>query len=229
MTKKIDDDERNKKLDELSMMGFELDDICNEIWLTLMAKGKLRFNELHTALKMFGADISKPSLVEHLKHLIERKLIERKEEGFQNVSYGLTKEIDSLLTIPQKDVAEWLKDFEKSTKKLPEHIKLVKINAKQFYEKLPEQQLDQQIARDLEFTSCLNFHELKNMINYNLRIGKHESDEVFWKFFANPLYRMHERSIAEKCRNSEKYRKKLFEQIDTLIDLLSGGEKLPKS
>jgi len=32
------------------------------------------------------------------------------------------------------------------------------------------------------------------------------------KFIGNPLYRIHEKTIEEKCRDGEKYRKKLFEK-----------------
>jgi hypothetical protein len=58
-----------------------------------------------------------------------------------------------------------------------------------------------------------------------LKIDKRESDTIFWKFVGNPLYRMHEKSIAEKCRYSEEYRKKLFEKMDSLISELSGDKK----
>jgi len=37
MKREIDNEARNKRLDELSMKSFELDDICHEIWFTLMA------------------------------------------------------------------------------------------------------------------------------------------------------------------------------------------------
>jgi hypothetical protein len=37
---------------------------------------------------------------------------------------------------------------------------------------------------------------------------------------------MHEKSIAEKCRDSEKYRRLLFEKIDTLIDELRSDKVL---
>lgn len=42
----------------------------------------------------------------------------------------------------------------------------------------------------------------------------------------NLLYRMLEKSIAENCRNSEKYQKKLFEKIDTLINELRPDKEI---
>jgi len=220
MAKKIDDAERDKRLDELSMIGFELDDICSEIWLTLMAYKRLRFNELHKRLKQFGTDVSKPSLLEHLNHLVERKLIERREEGFQNVSYGLTEEICSLLLVSQEDIESWFEDLEKTNKRLPPHLRLMKFDAKAFYNNMSEEQLEREINRELNFTFGLNFHELKNFIQYDLKLDKTESDADFWKLVGNPMYRMHEKSIVENCRESERYRKKLFGRIDFIIGLL---------
>lgn len=225
MEKKIDDFARDKRLDELSLKTLELDDICSEILLTLLAYTRLRFNELHTMLKKFGTDISNPTLSEHLKHLTKGKLIKRKRENFQNVSYGLTEEICSLLYVSQEDIKEWIKDFEKSNEKLPPHLRLLKFDAKEYYKNLPEKELDRKIDRDLEYTYCLSLDELRNMINYDLRIDKHESDAAFWKFIGNPLYRMHEKVIAENCRDSEEYKKRLFEKIDTLLNELRNDKK----
>jgi len=225
MANRKDDDARNKRIDELSMVGFELDDICSEIWLTLIAYKRLRFNDLHRSLKMFGTDISKPTLLEHLKHLVEQKLIERKEEGFQNVSYGLTEEICSLLHVSQEDIKEWFDDLEKANERLPPHLRLMKFDAKEFYDKMPETEIEREIDRDLNYTLVLNLHELKNFVQYDLKIDKKESDADFWKLVGNPFYRIHEKSIAEKCRDSEKYRKKLFEKMDILINELSGDKK----
>jgi DNA-binding HxlR family transcriptional regulator len=141
MAKKMDDAERDKRLDELSMVGFELDDICSEIWLTLMAYKRLRFNLLHKRLKQFGTDISKPSLLEHLNHLIERKLIERREEGFQNVSYGLTDEIRDLLHVPEEDIKSWFEDLKKTNERLHPHLRSIEFDVKEYYNNMTDEQL----------------------------------------------------------------------------------------
>jgi DNA-binding HxlR family transcriptional regulator len=104
------DSVRNQKINELIKKHKELDDTCIDIFLTLMAYKRMRFNELHRCLKKFGTDISKPSLIDHLNHLKKQKLISRKREDFQNVSYGLTDEIDSLLTVPEEEIKEWLEN-----------------------------------------------------------------------------------------------------------------------
>jgi DNA-binding HxlR family transcriptional regulator len=226
MAKKIDEAERNKRLDELSMVGFELDDKCSEIWLTLMAYERLRFNELHKALKKFDVNISKPALLEHLKHLIELKLIERREEGFQNVSYGLTEKIRSLLHVSQEDIKRWFEAHKEATKRLPPHLRPIEFDLGEFYDNMPEKQLIHGIDRDLNRVLSLNLHELKNYIQYDLKLDKKESDADFWKLIGNPMYRMLEKSIAENCRASERYRKKIFEKMDTLINEFKSDKKL---
>jgi DNA-binding HxlR family transcriptional regulator len=111
MDRQNEDSVRDQKINELIKKHKELDGICVEIFFTLMAYKRLRFNQLHRYLKMFGTDISKPSLIEHLNHLKKQKLISRKREDFQNVSYGLTDEIDSLLNFPEEDIKKWFENF----------------------------------------------------------------------------------------------------------------------
>ena len=220
MAKKMNDAERNKRLDELSLVGFELDDICSEIWLTLMAYKRLRFNLLHKRLKQFGTDISKPSLLEHLNHLIERKLIERREEGFQNVSYGLTDEIRDLLHVPEEDIKSWFEDLKKTNERLPPHLRSIEFDVNEYYNNMTDEQLTKEVDRELNFSHGLFLHELKNFVQYDLKLDKTQSDADFWKLVGNPMYRMHERSIVENCRKSERYKEKLFEEIDFIIGLL---------
>jgi DNA-binding HxlR family transcriptional regulator len=220
---------RNMAIDELIGKQIELDDICHEILFTLMAYERLRFNELHRMLKKFEIGISKPTLSEHLKHLLKQKLIKRKREDSQNVSYVLNEGIFSLLHDSQENIKEWLDDLKKSKETLPVHLRLIEFDEEEYYRNLPEKELDREIDRDLEYTLCLNIHQLRNMINYDLRIDKRESDAAFWKFIGNPLYRMHERTIAEKCRASARYKQKLFEKMETLINELRSDKSRHRS
>lgn len=225
MGKENEDSVRDQKIDELIKKHKELDDICVEIFFTLMAYKRLRFNQLHKYLKKFGTSISKPSLIAHLKHLKKQKLISRKREGFQNVSYGLTDEINSLLNIPEEDIKKWVENFTEG-KNLPKKFRFLPFDAKEYYGKLSEKQLDEAIDKDLNRVLTQNLFELKTFITYDLKLDKPERDAVFWNFVGNPLYRMLEKSIEENCRNSEKYRKKLFEKIDALINELRPDKEL---
>jgi DNA-binding HxlR family transcriptional regulator len=225
MGKENEDSVRDQKIDEILKKHRELDDICVEIFFTLMAYKRLRFNQLHKYLKKFGTDISKPSLIEHLKHLKKQKLISRKREGFQNVSYGLTDEINSLLDIPEEDIKKWVERFIEG-KNLPKKFRPLPFDTKEYYGKLSEKQLDETIDKDLNWVLTQNLFELKTFIKYDLRLDRPERDVVFWKFVGNPLYRMLEKDIVEDCRNSEKYQQRLFEKIDLLINELRPDKEL---
>lgn len=111
---------------------------------------------------------------------------------------------------------------------MPEELRSIKFDLREYYKKLPETELDKIVDRDLNTTLALSLHELKNLIQYDLKIDKEESDADFWNFVGNPLYRMHERSIAENCRESDEYRKKLFDKIDMLINKFRSDKELLK-
>jgi len=227
MGKENQDSVRNQKINEIIKKHKELDDICVEIFFTLLAYKRLRFNELHRYLKMFGTDISKPTLIDHLNHLRKQKLISRKE-AFQNVSYGLTDEIDSLLNPPDEEIRKWFENFIEG-KNLPKKFRLLKpVDTRDYVSKLSQNQLNEKTEKDLNWVLTQNLFELKTFINYDLKLDKSESDAVFWNFVGNPLYRMLEKSIVEDCRNSEEYRKKLFEKIDNLINELRPDRELLK-
>jgi DNA-binding HxlR family transcriptional regulator len=215
MVKEADD--RDRKIDEILEKHRTLDDICVDIFFTLMAYRKLRFNELHRYLKKFGTDISKPALIDHLKHLTKLKLIKRKQEDFQNVSYGLTEEVDSLLNIPEEEVRKWIDGLieggRQETRELREKFGLLeKFDAREHFSRFSDEQMDKETDRALRDVLTNNLFELKTFVNYELKLEKDESYAVFWNFVGNPLYRMIEKTIAENCRNSEKYRDSLFEK-----------------
>jgi DNA-binding HxlR family transcriptional regulator len=227
MDKKDEDAIHDQKMNELIEKHKKLDDVCVEIFFTLMAYKRLRFNELHRYLKKFGTDISKQSLIEHLDHLRKQKLISRRNEGFQNVSYGLTDEVASLLIIPDEDIKKWVENTIEG-KNLPEKLRHLKLFDEKYPAKLSDEELKEAIYKDLNTLLRQNLFELKTFIKYDLRLDRPESDAVFWNFIGNPLYRMLEKSIVEDCRHSEAYRKKLFERIDDLIHVLNPIRELLK-
>jgi DNA-binding Lrp family transcriptional regulator len=225
MAKKIDGDERDKKIDEILEKHRKLDDICREIFFTLHAYKRLRFNELHRRLKIFGTDISKPALIDHLKHLLELKLISRKHEDFQNVSYGLTDEIISVLGLSEEETRERIERFLDDTV-MPEEFRGIPFDEKEYYRRLSAKELDEEVIKDLDGVITQNLFELKSFINYDLKLEKTQSDAEFWGLVGNPLYRMVEKRIVENCRESEIYRNMLFEKIDFLIDALRPDREL---
>ena len=189
MTKKISGAERDKKIDEILEKHRKLDDICIEIFFTLQAYKRLRFNELHRRIKMFGTDISKPALIDHLKHLRKLKLISRKHEDFQNVSYGLTEEIISILGLSEEETRERVERF-LDDREMPKEFRSISFDEKGYYKRLSAKELDKEVIKDLDGIITQNLFELRSFINYDLKLEKTQSDAEFWGLVGNPLYRM---------------------------------------
>lgn len=69
-------------------MEKEPDEYCRKIFMVLsLDNKKTRFNELHRKLIKYDAKMSKPTLIEHLNHLIKDKVIQRKQQDKQKVFY----------------------------------------------------------------------------------------------------------------------------------------------
>jgi DNA-binding HxlR family transcriptional regulator len=226
MDKENEDSIHDQKIDEILKKHAQLDDICREIFLTLQAYKRLRFKELQRHLKKFGADLSNQTLTNHLKHLKKQKLISCKR-GFQNASYCLTDQINSLLNPPEEDLKEWIETLEED-EKLPEDLRPEPFYSKDYYGRLSEKQLEEKTDKDINRVLTHNLFELKTFINYDLQLRWAESDVMFWNFVGNPLYRMSEKTIVEDCRNSEQYWKKLFEKLDILISKIRPDKELLK-
>ena len=120
------------------------------------------------------------------------------------------------------------KTLKKTNERLPPHLRTIDFDENKYYNNMTDEQLREEIARELNSSYGLFVHELKNFIQYDLKLDKTESDADFWKLVGNPMYRMHERSIVETCRKSKRYKEKLFEQIDFIIDLLKHRKHLKK-
>jgi hypothetical protein len=223
---------RNKKIDKITKKIRELDNICGSIYIILIASKSLRYNELYRSVIKLNPKqnsgkpfVSKPTFDEHLGHLIELNLILRKEIDKQNVVYSLNKDAMSIFSQNPEDdesIDEWINRINSFGKILEP------FNAEKYYEKLTEKELGERIEVDLREVLKINLNELKAFVNYNLRIDEKESDAEFWRFVGNPLYRILEKNIAEKCRDSDRYRKTFFEKIKSLLDNASEiiiGEK----
>ena len=206
--KEIDNKARNRRINEITKKTLELDEICSNIFLTLLAYKKMRFNELLRTQKKLGSNISKPTLSDHLKHLIDQQLVERKVEGVQNVTYGLSKEIASILD-RSEDLPSWFDSL---------FFVLEPSNAKQQYEKMSKSKLSAELDRDLKGVLLQNLHELRAVVNRQLKLDKNDTDAEFWKFIGNPIYRLFEKTIADNCRDSSRYREAFFEKIESLIE-----------
>jgi|GEM_PF-3282382 DNA-binding transcriptional ArsR family regulator len=213
--------DRDRKIDKLTKRAIEMDDICSAIYLVLILKKSLRFNELYRSvirlnpLQSSGLPfVSRPSFNEHLRHLTKQKLVIAEKKGKQNVTYSLNKDAMSIFNINSETGSDWIQDLEK---RFPD---LEPVNLKEHYAKLTQKGLEQEIERDVFEILKVNLLELKSYVNYELRIDETVSDAEFWKFIGNPMYRVLEKSVAENCRQSMEYKKKFFEKIDLFIEKL---------
>jgi hypothetical protein len=89
----------------------ELDEHCQKIFAFLvMNDDGVRFNELHRTLNRANYKISRPTLVVHLNHLQEYKVVKREIEGKQSISYEVNwGELDYL---------KYHKNFRKAAEKI---------------------------------------------------------------------------------------------------------------
>jgi DNA-binding HxlR family transcriptional regulator len=207
----------DKKLADLLAKHDLLDDNCREIFLTLLAYGGLRHNKLMNTLKQLSIKMTRQTLDAHLEHLVGAGLVECKT-AFQYSEYSLTKEIDVFLgAFSQEELKKWL-DYQRKDENLDERFRAVEFDLEKYYKMLSDKELDEMVSDDLNNALGLGLHELKNFIEYDLKLDKFDSDSAFWKLVGNPIYRMHQKTIVEKCRDSPEYKMKLFSRMEAMIN-----------
>lgn len=217
----MNEEEIDKINDKIFKKVTQLDDVCKSIYLPLSLRKSLRYNELFRTVNRLnpkqssGKDyISKPTFDDHLKHLLKSKLVVAKRKGKQNVSYSISKsELQvwkNVEKVDSEDIEEWLKrlhildDFER-------------FDEEKYYAELNDNDLEKVVNQDLNRVLKANLSELKTYVKYELKIDAQVSDNEFWTFFGNPLYRMLEKVIAESCRLSIRYRTMFFEKLEILL------------
>jgi hypothetical protein len=217
----MNDEETEKINERIFRKVTQLDDICKSIYLPLSWRKSLRYNELFRTVNRInpkqssGKDfISKPTFDDHLKHLIKRKLVVANRKGKQNVTYSISKSElrvwENVGKVDFEDIEEWVKRL---------HIldDFKRFNKGNHYAKLTDNDLEKEINQDLNRVLKANLSELKTYVKYELKIDAEVSDNEFWTFFGNPLYRMLEKIIAENCRVSIRYRTMFFEKLEIML------------
>jgi len=177
-----------------------LDDFCSAILILLWKGKKMRFNEIHRELQMKGTTLSKPTLSEHLKHLMKKKWITRKVEGVQNVSYQLHKSINR----PSKAESDrWLEDI----------LSTLKI---QMIAPSPEEKVNYALTDILK----LKLEELAFRIAIEPEIQNQSLS------FTNSRSRLYENDLISECNRDEKYRKAILAKSKEILKILNA--RLPQ-
>jgi hypothetical protein len=143
-------------------MEKELDKYCTEIITVLIMtrnEESLRFNKLYEQTKKFGAKMAKPTFIQHLNHLIKKKLIIRKKEGKQKVTLKFNWEKFAQLL-------EVKKNYEDMTAQLIKNKPLVNVND---VLKLVTETLLLGDLYKLKF-SILSLTEPENKFNHNINL-----------------------------------------------------------
>ncbi|MGD6851009.1 MAG: hypothetical protein ACQCN6_03000 [Candidatus Bathyarchaeia archaeon] len=204
-----------EKKEELFAKHDALDNNCREIFFTLLVYGGLRHNRLMYSLKQLGIKMSRPTLDTHLKHLLDSGLVECKT-AFQSSEYALTKDIYELLRpLNEEEIQQHLEFEKKNEKNLPKGLRSLNITGEEFYASFSDKQINDLVEKDIAYLLVSNILELKENVTFDLN-HKFVSDEAFWKFVGNPMYRMLEKSIADKCRDCPRYKERLFNKIEKM-------------
>jgi len=178
----------------------KLDDYCKKILISLIIIGeKKRFNHLHDFLLDRGVELSKPTLSQHLKHLTQEKIVIRKVEDVQNVSYEVNhKKFGEL----ERDVQSTLK----SRRLIAEADQIFNSSS-----------LDDQMTTVLEKMILRNLRRLKTYVELELRPSKKWEKSLQLALLSNPIFRHHEGLLIAKCKEDREYGKKLLQKLDELI------------
>jgi DNA-binding HxlR family transcriptional regulator len=203
---------KDKKSEDLLAKHEALDDNCKEIFFTLLVYGSLRHNKLMSFLKQLDIKISRPTLDTHLKHLLESGLVECKT-AFQSSEYKLTSDIYELMRpLNLEEIKQHLEREKEEEKKLPKGLQRLNITREELYATFSDEKINDLVEKDVEYLLVSNLLELKEVVIFDLN-HKFDSNEVFWKLIGNPMYRMLEKSIANKCRDCPRYKEKLFNKV----------------
>jgi len=181
-------------------MEKEVDEYCEKIFIAIAVDDeKIRFNELHRKLTKLNAKMSKPTLIEHLNHLVENGIIQRNQEDKQRVSYELNWEKFKQLQTAKK-------------------INQATLNQMKSEKEFKSMSLDQQVTL---ITVMLTISELLYLKLSVLDILEPENklqNYFSYKFIRN-LYYIYARWLLSYCKKSKENSQKILYLIDKEITM----------
>lgn len=194
------------------------DEYCTKILMVLTIfdvwdkKKEIRFNKLHQELNKYdNAKMSKPTLIEHLKHLVENEIIQRDEKGKQKVSYRLNwKKFKQL----QKDMK-----ISQTTLNQIRNEKTFKIKS-----------LDQQIGFTTTMLTIGELLYLKQMI-LNILEPENKLQNDFSSTIIRSLFNIYATWLYDSCKESKENSQKVLHSIDKITKELTEAffEKNPEA
>lgn len=181
-------------------MKEEPDEYCEKIFMVLAIYGETRFNELHRQLIKHNTKMSKPTIIEHLNHLLENEIVQRNQEEKQKVSYQLNWKT--------------LKQLQ-STKKTIQTTRHQLKNEKRFKSK----SLDQQTVFT---TAMLTIGELLylKMNILNILEPENKLQNYYTYNIIRKFYNFYTSWLLDSCKESKENSQKVIQSIDKSINAL---------
>ena len=181
----------------------KLDDYCGKILLALIIIGKkIRFNYLYEFLAEGGIELAKPTLSKHLKHLAQEKLVVRKVEDVQNVTYEVNH--------------KKFRDLEEDVKSTVEFRRSMAEEEQAFDSKSQDHQID------IVFENMMlrNLRQLKTNIELEVEPSKKWEKSMKLAWLASPFFKRYEKWLIAKCKHDREYCEKILQKIDELIRII---------
>lgn len=183
-------------------MEREADEYCEKLFMTIAVTGKIRLNKLYNMLPRVGASMSKPTLVQHLKHLIQKGMIQRVQEGKQMVTYDLNWPRFNQL---------------KKAAKTYETALMQARDEKTFKAK----SLDQQTIFTTAILTIGELNYLKMEI-LNILEPEHKLENYFTYNMTTRLYNIYAKWLIDSCKESKENSQNVLRSIDRSIKSLEG-------
>lgn len=190
-------------MDNLTEFRWEkLDKRCQKILLVMiLKKDTMRFNELAKTLKKLGMEMSHPTLLDHLNHLVKERLVTRREEKAQYVTYRLN-----------------MNKIGESKKYLDRAVRIEKSWTKE-KESLFSMLVDKQVEIVLQTLAVRKLYEIQARIALELD-SKNLEKQIGVLFWTSSIVENVEFWLIQKAVEDQKYREELLKTINKWI-----GEK----
>jgi hypothetical protein len=144
--------------------------------------------------------ISRPTLAEHLKHLVTKKYVVRKQEGKQKVTYRYNDRHFKRL---------------KQTKKTEEEISRLLSEKKEDFNSLT---IDDQLDTCISDMILRNLRQLEIEIRNGLYPGKEFENNLEILFINNQINKYYERRLLENSLKDKEYGDKIMKKIEESIE-----------